>query len=207
MRLCMVLEERKTPKDSSCCSFVSKSCAQNVIYMYNNKKECDMNTWKHMILFNKERSFDRESLVAFWAYQQDWNRLKQKKIKKLWRHDQPEVVIFGKNKNRLHSATVVQFPFSQPSHKSFCRNVGWCWGSWPYLPPISSGWVVVGVWTKIIGQLEGTSPKLFPSICLSKLEASHACLYRLQPFLKMGIMVSTLFIFHAKDDRSGVVDS
>jgi hypothetical protein len=79
MRLCMVLEERKTPKDSSCCSFVSKSCAQNVIYMYNNKKECHMNTGKHMILFNKEGSFDRESLVALWAYQQDWNRLKQKK--------------------------------------------------------------------------------------------------------------------------------
>jgi hypothetical protein len=33
MILCMVLEERKTPKDSLCCSFVSKICAQNVIYM------------------------------------------------------------------------------------------------------------------------------------------------------------------------------
>jgi len=30
----------------------------------NNKKEWDMNTGKHMILFNKEDSFDRESLVA-----------------------------------------------------------------------------------------------------------------------------------------------
>jgi len=76
----------------------------------NNKKEWDMNTGKHMILFNKEDSFDRESFVALWAYQQDWNRLKQK-IKKLWRHDQPEVVIFWQNKNMLHSATVVQFPF------------------------------------------------------------------------------------------------
>jgi len=44
----------------------------------NNKKEWDMNTGKHMILFNKEGSFDRESLVALWAYQQDWNRLNKK---------------------------------------------------------------------------------------------------------------------------------
>jgi hypothetical protein len=82
-----------------------------------------------------------------------------------------------------------------------------CWGSWPYLPPISSGWVVVGVWTKMIGQLEETSPELFLSICSSRLEASQACLQRLQLFLKMGVTVSVLFIFHVSRSKLGVVDS
>jgi len=137
--------------------------------------------------------------------QQDWNRLKQK-IKKLWRHDQPEVVIFWQNKNKLHSATVVQFPFNQPSHKSFCRNVGLCWGYWPCLPLIFSGWVVVGVRTTIIGRLERTSPELFLSIYSSKLEVSHTCLQRLQLFLQMDVTVSTLFIFCVSRSKSGVVD-
>jgi hypothetical protein len=132
--------------------------------------------------------------------------LKQK-IKKFCRHDRIEVVIFWKNKNMLHSATVVQFPFGQPSHKNFCRNAGLCWGSWPCLPPISSGWVVVGVWTKMIGRLEGTSPELFLSICSSKLEESQAFLQRLQLFLKMNVTASTLFIFHVFRSKSGVVDS
>jgi len=117
------------------------------------------------------------------------------------------VVIFWQNKNMLHSATVVQFPFGRPSHKSFCRNAGLCWGSWPYLPLISSGWVVVGVWSKVTGWVEGPSSEVFPSIFSSKLEASHACLQRLQLFLKMGFMVSTLFIFHVSRSYSGVVNS
>jgi hypothetical protein len=82
-----------------------------------------------------------------------------------------------------------------------------CWGSWPCLSPISSGWVVVGVWTKMIGQLEETSPELFLNICSSRLEASQACLQRLQLFLKMSITVSALFIFHVSRSKSGVVDS
>ena len=37
-----------------------------MLFRCNNKKkkECDMNTRKHMILFNKEGYFDRESLMA-----------------------------------------------------------------------------------------------------------------------------------------------
>jgi len=51
------------------------------------------------------------------------------------------------------------------------------------------------------------SPELFFSICSSKLEASHTCLQRLQLFLKMGVTVSALFIFHVSRSKSGVVDS
>jgi hypothetical protein len=82
-----------------------------------------------------------------------------------------------------------------------------CWGSWPCLPPISLGWVVVGVWTEMIGQLEGTSLESFLSICSSKLEASQAFVQRLQPFLKMDATASTLFIFNAFRSKLGVVDS
>jgi len=57
------------------------------------------------------------------------------------------------------------------------------------------------------GRLEGTSPELFFSICSSKLEASHACLQRLQLFLKMNVMASTLFIFCVSRSKSGVIDS
>jgi hypothetical protein len=51
-----------------------------------------------------------------------WTRLQEVEIKikkKLCRHDQTEVVIFVHNKNRLHSPTLVKFPFDQPSHKGF----------------------------------------------------------------------------------------
>jgi hypothetical protein len=165
-----------------------------------------MNTGKHMILLTRKAHLTEKVL---WHYEltdkieTGWN----KKIKKFWRHDQTEIIIFWQNKNKLHSATVVQFPFSQPSHKGFCRNAGLCWGSWPCLPLISSGWVDVGVWTKMIGRLEGTSPKLFLSICSSKLETSQAFLQRLQLFLKMDVTASTLFIFHVFRSKSGVVDS
>jgi hypothetical protein len=91
----------------------------------------------------------------------------------------------------------------QSSHKSFFRNVGLCWDSWLYLPPIFLGRVVVGVWTKIIDQLEGTFPELFFSFCSSKLEASQAFNQRLQLFLKMDvtmsintIIVSGIFFLH-----------
>ena len=147
-------------------------------------------------LINKKGLFDRERLVKFWAKLQTktgtgWN----KKIKKFCRHDQTEVVIFGQRKNMLHSATAVQFPFSQPSHWSFYRNVGLCWGSWPCLPLISSGWVVVGFWTKMIGRLEGTFPDFFFSICSSKLEASHTCLQRLQLFLNIDVFAPSWVLF------------
>ena len=147
---------------------------------------------------------------VLWHYKPNYQQKLEhgeKKIKKFCRHDQTEVVIFGQSKNMLHSATVMQFPFGQPSHKSFCRNVGLCWGPWPCLPLISSGWVVVGDWLKVTRWVEGPSSEVFPSICSSKLEASHACLQRLQLFLKMGFMVSTLFIFHVSRSDSGVVNS
>ena len=48
---------------------------------------------------------------------------------------------------------------------------------------------------------------MFSSICSSKLEASQACLQRLQLFLKMDVMVSELFIFRVSRSKSGVVNS
>jgi hypothetical protein len=122
-----------------------------VLFAWNNNKKGRhvMNTRKHMILLKRKANLTEKLL---WHYEltnkteTGWN----KKIKKLWRHDQTEVVIFWQNKNKRHSATVVQFPFDQPSHKSFCRNIGLCWGSWPCLPSISSGWVNARVWTKMM---------------------------------------------------------
>ena len=122
-------------------------------------------------------------------YQQKLEQF-ETKIKRFCRHDRTEVVLFFfflQNKNRLHSALVMQFSFGQPSHKSFFRNVRLCWGSWPYLSPIFLGRVVVGVWTKMIDQLEETSLELFFSFCSNKLEASQAFLRRLQLFLKIDI--------------------
>jgi hypothetical protein len=83
----------------------------NVLFAWNNNKikACYKHRKTHDLI-NKKGSFDRENLMVLGAYQQDWNKFKQK-IKKVWRHDQTEVVIFGQNKNKLHSATVVQFPF------------------------------------------------------------------------------------------------
>ena len=94
-------------------------------------------------------------------------------------------------------------PSIQPSHQSFCRNTWLCRGSWPCLPLISSGKVIVGFWTKMIGRLEGTFLELFFSICSSKLEASHTCLQKLQLFLKINITTSTLFIFHVFSFKVG----
>jgi len=169
-----------------------------------------MNTKKHMILLTRKATFGRESLVEFWAKLQTktetgWN--KNQEVLQAWSNRGSYLFIFLQNKNRLHSATVVQFPFSQPSRKSFCRNAGLCWGSWPCLPLIFLGWLVVGVWTKMIGRLEGTFPELFLSICSSKLEASQAFLQRLHLFLKMDVTTSTIFIFCVFRSKSSVVDS
>jgi hypothetical protein len=73
--------------------------------------------------------------------------------------------------------------------------------------PNFSGWVVVGVWIKMIGRLEGTFPELFLSICLSKLEASQAFLQRLHLFLKMDVTTSIIFIFCVFRSKSSVIDS
>jgi hypothetical protein len=79
----------------------------NVLFAWNNNEMKAFHEHrKTHDLINKKSSCDWKGLVALWAYPQDWNRLKQK-IKKLWRHNQPEVVIFWQN-NKLHSATIVQ---------------------------------------------------------------------------------------------------
>ena len=44
------------PKDSSCCSVVSKVALKMLFTCNNNKEECDVNTRKHMILFHKRSS-------------------------------------------------------------------------------------------------------------------------------------------------------
>jgi len=167
-----------------------KGYVQCVICMKQQQKwRHVMKTGKHKILFNKKAHLTRKVL---WNCEPNY----QQKL------EQVETKI-----KKLYSANVVQFPFGQPSHKSFWRNVELCWGSWPCLPPISLGWVVVGVWTEMIGQLEGTSLESFLSICSSKLEASQAFVQRLQPFLKMDATASTLFIFNAFRSKLGVVDS
>jgi len=48
-------------------------------------------------------------------------------------------------------------------------NAGLCWGSWPCSLILSSGWAIVRVWLKMTGRLEGPSPKVFLSVCSSKL--------------------------------------
>jgi hypothetical protein len=132
----------------------------------------------------------------------NWNGLKQnQEVLQAWSNRGS--VFFLQNKNRLHYAPVVQVPFGWPSHQSFCRNTWLCRGSWPCLPLISSGKVIVGFWTKMIGRLEGTFLELFFSICSSKLEASHTCLQKLQLFLKINITTSTLFIFHVFSFKVG----
>ena len=65
---CIVLEEKgNTPKDSWCYAFMLNGYAQWVICMKQQKWRCVMKTGKHMILFNKKGSFDRESLMKLWA--------------------------------------------------------------------------------------------------------------------------------------------
>jgi len=83
--------------------------------------------YKHMILLTIKAHLTGKVLWNFESnYQQKLEQVETKN-KKFCRHDLTEVVIFFlQNKNRLHSATVVQFPFGQPSHKSFCRHAGLC---------------------------------------------------------------------------------
>ena len=122
-----------------------------------------------------------------------WN--KNQEVLQAWSNRGSSFFFFLQNKNRLHSALVVQFSFGQPSHKSFFRNVRLCWGSWPYLSPIFLGRVVVGVWTKMIDQLEETSPELFFSFCSNKLEASQALENRCSISINT-IIVSGIFFLH-----------
>jgi hypothetical protein len=70
-----------------------------------------------------------------------------------------------------------------------------CWGSWPCLPPISLGWVVVGGLNKEDRSVGRNFPRVISKFCSSKLEASQVFLQRLQLFLKMDVTMSTLFIF------------
>jgi len=133
----------------------------NVLCSWKNNKNEGMswrpeNTWSYLT-----RKAHLTSKVLWNCEPNYQHKLEQveTKIKKFCRHDQTVVFFFFflQNKNRLHYAPVVQFPFGQPSHKSFCRNTWLRRGSWLRLPPISSGWVVVRFWTKMIGRLEGTS--------------------------------------------------
>jgi hypothetical protein len=158
VRSCVVLGEKgNTPKDSWRNGFMLKGYAQCVFAWDSNKMKAFHEHRKTHDLINKKRLIWQRKSCGILSQitnktETSWNR----KIKKFCRYDWTEVVMFWQNKNRLHSSTVVQFPFG-----SFCRNAGLCWGSWPCLPLISSGWVVVGVWTKMIDQLEETSPELF----------------------------------------------
>ena len=164
--------------------------------------------YKYMILLTIRAHLTRNLLWNFKpSYQQktgtSWN--KNQEVLRAWSNRGS--FFFLQNKNRLHYAPVVQFPFGQPSHQSFCRNTWLCRGSWLRLPSISSGKVIVGFWTKMIGRLGRTFLELFFSICSSKLEASHTCLQKLQLFLKMDVTASTLFIFRVFRSKLGVVDS
>ena len=55
--------KKGTPKDSSCCSVVSKVALKMFFTCNNNKEECDVNTRKHMILFHKKNSLTEKVLV------------------------------------------------------------------------------------------------------------------------------------------------
>ena len=54
--------KKGTPKDSSCCSVVSKVALTMLFTCNNNKEECDVNTRKHMILFHKRSSLTEKVL-------------------------------------------------------------------------------------------------------------------------------------------------
>jgi len=73
-------EKENTPKDSWCSGFMSKYCAQSVIYMKQQEKwRHVLNTAKHMILLTRKAHLAEKILWYYEPnYQQDWNRLKQK---------------------------------------------------------------------------------------------------------------------------------
>ena len=54
--------KKGTPKDSSCCSVVSKVALKMLFTCNNNKEKCDVNTRKHMILFHKKNSLTEKVL-------------------------------------------------------------------------------------------------------------------------------------------------
>jgi len=113
---CIVLEEKgNTPKDSWCYAFMLNGYAQCVICMKQQKWRCVMKTGKHMILFNKKGSFDRENLMKLWAklptkIGTGWN--KNQEVLQAWSNWGGFFFFFFLlNKKRLHYAPVVQFPF------------------------------------------------------------------------------------------------
>jgi hypothetical protein len=59
-----------------------------------------------------------------------------------------------------------------------CTNAGLCWGFWPCSLILSLGWVVVRVWLKVTGRLEGPSPEVFLSVCSSKLVRRATLVFR-----------------------------
>jgi hypothetical protein len=113
VRSCIVLEEKgNKPKDSWCYAFMLNGYAQCVICMKQQKWRYVMKTGKHMILFNKKGSFDRESLMKLWAklptkIGTGWN--KNQEVLQAWSNWGG--FFFFQNKNRLHYAPMVQFPF------------------------------------------------------------------------------------------------
>jgi len=144
----------------------------NVLFAWNNKNEGvswrPENTWSYLtrkahltgkILWNCEPN-----------YQQKLEQV-ETKIKKFCRHDQTEVVFFffaEQEKAPLCTGGAIPLRLAFPQkllQKRWIalRHIDQC------LPPISSGWVVVGFWTKMNGRLEWTFLESFFSICSSKL--------------------------------------
>jgi len=126
--------------------FMFKGYAQCVICMKQQQKERHVRDNKKKLIWQRNSCGILSQITN--KIGTGWN--KNQEVLQAWSNKGRFFFFFLQNKNILHTALVVQFPFSQPSHKSFFRNVVLCWGSWLYLPPISSGWVVVGVWTKMI---------------------------------------------------------
>jgi hypothetical protein len=178
----VVLGKREKHQRIWCVGFVStKVCL--VCYLH----EHIINTKKTHDFIYRKGSFDRESLVVFWAKLPTKIWIGWKKSRNFCRHDQAFFFFLSRTK----TGSILR-----------CNSPSDCVEAFDHVcPPVSLGWVVVGVWTKMIGQLEGIS------FCSSKLEASQAFVQRLQLFLKMSAATSTFFISHVFRSKLGVADS
>jgi hypothetical protein len=95
--------------------FMSKGYAQCVICMKQKQKwRHVINTGKHMILVIRKAHLTKGGIISQVADKTkiDWNTTKSKLF---CGHDQTEAIIFGHNRNRLHSPTLVKILFRSAS--------------------------------------------------------------------------------------------
>ena len=162
MRSCIVLEERgNIPKYSWCNGFMLKGYVQCVICMKQQQKwRHVMNTGKHMILLTRKAHLTMKVLWNFKPHYQQKPEQVETTSRSFAGMIKQRYFFFAEQEEApfcTGGAIPLRLAFPQ---KLFVEMLDCVEASWPCLPPISSGWVVVGFWIKMIGQLEGTSLKL-----------------------------------------------